>query len=142
MKRKMICFFAALCLVFCGTTAVATNGTSSSDVEEVIPRYEKIASMSAHLTISNAGYATCSGMVSLRPGYNVKATISLQKLENGSWNEIKSWVHNGSGVLGVNESDGYWVEHGTYIVELTAYVTDSAGGYIESPSALSSVVFY
>lgn len=141
MRKRLFCVFAILCMIFNVSFAYATD-ISTTQPDQVSPRYVKVDAMSAHLNISSLGYATCSGMVSLRNGYNVEATIDLLKLENGRWNSIKSWVHTGSGIEGVDAIEGYWVGRGTYMVETTAYVTDSNGKYVESPSVTSVIREY
>lgn len=141
MKKRLFCSFAVLCVLLCSNFALATD-LSTKQNEQIELRYVKILNMSSHLNISSLGYASCSGMVTLRPGYNVEATIELLKLENGRWNSIKSWVHSGSDAEGVDVVEGYWVGRGTYMVETTAYVTDSNGKYIESPSATSVIREY
>lgn len=141
MKKKLLCFLSIFCIVFSSNIVLAADVTTKED-GDIELMYEQVMNMSARLNISNLGLATCSGTVSVRPGYNVKVTIDLLKLENYSWTSIKSWVHNGSGVIGVNESETYWVDHGTYMTEVTAYVTDSSGKYIESPSVTSVIREY
>ena len=141
MKKRLLSIIAVLCLVFNFSSAFAADLTTAPE-QDIDSRYVKIAAMSSHLNISSLGCATCSGMVTLRPGYNVKATIDLLKLENGKWNSIKSWVHYGSGLDGVDVSETYWVGSGMYMVETTAYVTDSNGDYVESPSVTSVIKEY
>ena len=141
MKKKLIGILTALCMVISPSFALAADVTTKVD-EDIELMYEQVMNMSAGLNISTFGQATCSGAVSVRPGYNVKLTIELLKMENYSWKSIKSWVHTGSGVVGVNESETYWVDHGTYPTKISAYVTDSNGNYIESPSTTSVIKEY
>lgn len=141
MKKNFLCFLTIFCLLSSSTTAFAAN-LSEAYTTDAEQRFVQILNMSAGLSISSLGKATCGGEVSVRPGYNVSLTINLLKLENNSWTTIKSWIHTGSGVAGVNESETYWVDHGTYMTEIVAYVTDSSGKYIESPSATSLIREY
>lgn len=139
--KKILCVLMAFCMLSC--SALAINADTSSIYEESgDARFEKIMSMSAGLTISGTGYARCRGTAFLRPGYNVRVTIALSELVDGHWELVHSWTHIGSGPTGVNASNGWWVDHGTYIVEVTAYVTDSAGNYIESPTVQSYIDIY
>lgn len=141
MVKKLICAFMAFGIVFCN--ALAADAETTPVYEEIDnSRFQQITSMSAGLTISDSGYARCTGTVSLRPGYNVRATIALYEIGDGYWDLVHSWTSTGSGPLGVNESNGWWVVHGTYIVEVTAYVTDSAGNYVESPTVQSYIDIY
>ena len=135
MKKTFLCFLTIFCLLSGSTTAFAAN-LSEAYTTDAEQRFVQILNMSAGLSISSLGE------VSVRPGYNVSLTINLLKLENNSWTTIKSWIHTGSGVAGVNESETYWVDHGTYMTEIVAYVTDSSGKYIESPSATSLIREY
>ena len=141
MKKKFLCLMVIFCLMFSSNIAFAGDLSSKED-SDVELLYEQVMNMSAKLNISSLGQATCTGTVSVRPGYNVSLTINLLKFENNSWTTIKSWIHTGSGVAGVNESETYWVDHGTYMTEIVAYVTDSSGKYIESPSATSLIREY
>lgn len=141
MIKKILCILMTFCMISC--SALAINADTSPIYEESgDARFEKITSMSAGLNISDTGYARCTGTVFLRPGYNVQATITLSELVDGQWEYVHSWTATGSGPAGVNESNGWWVDHGTYIVEVTAYVTDSAGNYIESPTVQSYIDIY
>ena len=138
MIKKILCILMTFCMISC--SALAINADTSPIYEESgDARFEKITSMSAGLNISDTGYARCTGTVFLRPGYNVQATITLSELVDGQWEYVHSWTATGSGPAGVNESNGWWVDHGTYIVEVTAYVTDASGNYIESPTVQSYV---
>lgn len=141
MKKRLICTFAIFCMFLNATCAFASDVTEKYD-ETYDLRFVQLLNMSADLGISSLGQATCAGSASVRPGYNIRLTIELLKMENGSWDSIKSWVHNGSGVIGVSESETYWVDHGTYTTKITAYVTDSNGKYIESPSTTSRIIEY
>lgn len=141
MIKKIVCTLIAVCMLSCSAPAVEAETLPVYD-EPDGARFEQIIVMTAGLTISDTGYATCSGSVFLRPGYNVRATIALSELVDGHWELVHSWTATGSGPEGVNESNGWWVDHGTYIVEVTAYVTDSAGNYIESPTVQSYIDIY
>ena len=141
MVKKFLCILMTFCMISCSALAVNMD-TSPVYEENGEARFEKIISMSAGLIISDTGYARCSGTVVLRPGYNVSATIALSELVDGHWEHVHSWTHTGSGPAAVNASDGWWVDHGTYIVVVTAYVTDSAGNYVESPTVQSYIDIY
>lgn len=141
MIKKIICTLIAVCMLSCSALAVEAETLPVYD-EIDDARFQQILAMAASLTISDTGYAKCGGIVSLRPGYNVKATIALSELVDGHWDLVHSWTHTGSGPMGVNAIDGWWVDHGTYIVEVTAYVTDSAGNYVESPTVQSYIDIY
>lgn len=141
MKKRLISFLVILSIIFSFNISFAAD-ISDNDVSPVEPRYVQIMNLSATLNISNLGCATCTGTVSVRPGYNVRLTIELLELVDGKWSSVTSWVHSGSGVAGVSKSETYWVNRGTYMVEANAYVTDANGKYIESPSAFSIIKEY
>lgn len=141
MIKKVFCTLMAICMLSCSALAVKVETSPVYD-EIDDARFQQIIAMSASLTISDTGYARCAGTVFLRPGYNVSATITLSELVDGHWEFVHSWTATGSGPEGVNESNGWWVDHGTYIVEVTAYVTDSAGNYVESPTVQSHIDIY
>ena len=139
MKKKLFCILLALCMSFGNALAFDTESIWVS-ADENVTRFEQIGFMSPGLTISSSGYATCSCTVSLNPGYNVRTTTTLYKLVNGRWDDVHSWTHSGSGIVGVNVDDGWWVTSGTFMVEITAYVTDSSGHHIETATARSRSV--
>ncbi|WOC75569.1 hypothetical protein RX717_00815 [Intestinibacillus sp. NTUH-41-i26] len=141
MKKRLLCIFAILSMILSSNFAFAVDVSTKED-SDIELMYEQVMNMSAGLSISSFGQATCSGFASVHPGYNIRMTIELLKMENYSWKSIKSWVHTGSGVVGVNASDTYWVDHGTYTTKITVYVTDSNGNYIESPSTTSVIKEY
>ena len=79
MIKKIVCTLIAVCMLSCSALAVEAETLPVYD-EPDGARFEQIIVMTAGLTISDTGYATCSGSVFLRPGYNVRATIALSGL--------------------------------------------------------------
>lgn len=141
MQKRLCCVFMVVCMAFCSNFAFAAD-LSTIQGEQVDLKYVKVNAMSAGLSMSRFGCATCSGMVTLRPGYYADVTIELLKLENGRWNSIKSWSGSGAGIEGIDISGTYWVDRGTYMTKTSAYVTDSSGNYVESPSVTSVIKEY
>ena len=142
MKEKLIGILTALCMVISPSFALAADVTTKVD-EDIELMYEQVieyVSRSKYLNVWTGNMFWRRQRKTRRS--NVKLTIELLKMENYSWKSIKSWVHTGSGVVGVNESETYWVDHGTYTTKITAYVTDSNGNYIESPSTTSVIKEY
>ena len=70
MKKKFLCLMVIFCLMFSSNIAFAGDLSSKED-SDVELLYEQVMNMSAKLNISSLGQATCTGTVSVRPGYNV-----------------------------------------------------------------------
>jgi len=96
----------------------------------ITPRYTYTRSMEAGLHISSAGVAQCHGSVIT---YDVNSTISIkvslyQKVGN-SWDRIKSWYGNSTGIGHYEIVRNYQLtEYGTYKVLVTGTVTGVDGG--------------
>lgn len=142
MKKILIAsiLFAGMNTIFLPCSSAVSINSPVESIQE--PRYEQITNINAKLTISAFGKAICSGKVQLRDGYNVKMTTTLKKKESSGWITVKSWSDTGSGHTGVNKDYTYSVSKGTYYVQLTAYVTNSAGKYIETQYDNSVKVTY
>lgn len=140
MRKKLLCGVIIFSLMLANALAAFPNvvTTDSNGME----RYEKITNLSSRLSISSNGYATCACTVTLRPGYNADVTVTLYEMLSSGLSYVDSWNYHGSGITGLNKSNGCYVGHGTYIVITSTYVTDSAGNYVESPSKQSEAVIY
>lgn len=134
--KKIVSLILVVCMVFSFASA-----TGSEPTEDIAPLYEQLIGMSSLLKINSLGYAEAYGTATVRAGYNVEATIELQKLD-GNWNTISSYTSSGTGILGTKPYIKMFVVHGTYQAKVTAVVTDSYGNHIETQTALSQVVRY
>ena len=140
MRKRLLCGAIIFSLMFANALALFPNATITRT--NGVERFEQITNLSSRLSISTNGYATCGCTVTLRPGYNADVTVTLYEMLSSGLSYVDSWEYHGSGITGVNKSDGCYVGHGTYIVITSAYVTDSAGNYVESPSIQSNAVIY
>ena len=140
MRKKLLCGAIILSLLFANALAAFPNVAITN--LDGMERYAKITNLSSRLSISSNGYATCACTVTLRPGYNADVTVTLYEMLPSGLSYVDSWNYHGSGITGVNKSNGCYVDHGTYIVITSTYVTDSAGNYVESPSMQSNAVIY
>lgn len=140
MRKRLLCGLIIFSLMLANALAIFPNATTTHS--KGVERYEQITNLSSRLSISSDGYATCACTVTLRPGYNADVTVTLYEMLPSGLDYVDSWAYHGSGIIGVNKSDGCYVDHGTYIVITSTYVTDSAGNYVESPSRQSNVVIY
>ncbi|MGB4596204.1 MAG: hypothetical protein WBI14_09920 [Anaerolineaceae bacterium] len=99
----------------------------------ITPNYVGTIRITAGLSISAGGLASCSATVSLYSGYVANLTMYLQrKGSNGYWTTIESWSGNGSGISGVSLFESYsgLAKGTTYRVYAVAYVYQN-GNYIE-----------
>lgn len=123
-------------LMMCNVTAGAV---SSLTIEEgIVPYYNVIRTLTADLTINRSGKSTCSASVRTSPsGYSITLTCDLCK----DGDVIKSWTASGKGNASLDKS--WYVTSGSdYQVIASATVYDSAGNYVDSGTAYSSVVSY
>lgn len=115
MLKKVICLVLGLLLFLGNTVAMAETRIS--------PKYVNTDVVTAYLSISSKGVATCSGAVYPSSGkYDSSITVSLQKKNGSSWNTQKSWTGSGSGLTGCTASGTYTVSRGTYRVYVYGYV--------------------
>lgn len=141
MKRikfnRILSFFAALCLlVSAASAAVPTEDT-------VQPRYTGISKLTADLSISSSGYASCYGYVRLSSSsYSANMTVELQRSGNGtSWTTIKDWSTSGSYTLELDK--GWYVVSGYYYqVVTTVEVYNSSGSLVGTAPGSSVSVYY
>lgn len=114
----------------------------ANDEPEIQPYYIDLYQVAASINISSAGKATCNGYANT---YNttdeIRMTLYLQRLENGTWVTIKYWSGTGHKSLGM---EAYrYVVPGYYYHTLTMVsIYDSAGKYIESASCASRAFYY
>lgn len=134
MKAKTV--KRILCIVL--TVAFLTSGVSAF-AGDVGPRYKGTATISADLSISSTGKASCAGVVVLYSGYTATLTMKLQQYNGSYWTTIKSWSTSDSKSL----SKSYYVSSGySYRVVTSAKVYNSAGTYVETPSVTSVTKSY
>lgn len=133
--KRIVSVMLIICMVFSFASAAVPED------DGIMPLYDKLRVISSLLTINSLGYAEAYGTATVRPGYNVEATIELQELD-GSWNTISSYTSSGSGVLGTKPYIKMFVDHGTYRAKVTAKVTDTNGNHIETQTAFSQSVSY
>ncbi len=128
------CLFLILWLLI--STASAMHGGSFDQ-----PRYTRIRTFAATLTISESGYATCYSQVkSTDSSDTIDLTMELQQSTDGRhWNTIKSWdISDSSNIVDLDK--GWYVSSGYYYQILaTAEVYTSSGIWQETASTNSLV---
>ena len=132
----MLLVVVALCSVTSSAFAAGADDFTASS-EMVSPRYAGIKSLSAHLTISNLGFASCEVDADLYEAYTGKIPMRLVNQSSGG-QTVKSWSSTGSVCSG-----SYYVSSGdTYRVMGILRVYDSAGRLIETATTYSNEVFF
>lgn len=118
---------------------ISANAVGIPDAEPgIIPYYTAISSLESALEINRSGKSTCTASVDVSSlSYSVTLTCSLSK--DGT--VIKSWTASGKGTVTLNKS-WYVTSGSSYQVIASATVYDSAGNYVDSGTAYSSVVSY
>lgn len=131
---RVLCFILATVCILLTLTAFAYANEAS---RENPLRYTGISGISAGLTISNIGGATCTGDAITYSGYSVDLTMELQR--DGS--TIKTWSKSGSTVVSLSKT--YYVTSGhNYQVVTSVDVYNSKGAYVATYSCTSNVKSY
>ncbi len=90
----------------------------------ITPQYEITNQITASLSISASGTATCIGKVKAKSASSTcSITTKLMRKVGTSWQLVDSWSNTGSGVQGVKAKGTYAVSPGTYKVSVSATVT-------------------
>lgn len=127
--------FTIIMIVLVPCTAFAARDDSAS----MLYQYTRI--VTASLSISDAGQATCRGFVrASSPGSDISFTITLYRKSGTSWSKVTSWSNSDTSLI-LEIVKNRQVSAGTYKVKLTGSVTDSEGN-TESIIASSSEVTY
>lgn len=141
MKKRMAGFLCALLVAGCIITLVPVQAYAVQEdtarEEQIAPQYKGIAELSANLNISN-GVAYCRGTTLGYEGYTVRLVMVLKR-NNVEFQKWECTVSDGSTVLykPCNITRGH-----IYQVVVTAYVYNSAGVLVESPSASTGIKTY
>lgn len=128
-------------MVILSVLPVYASGIESASTKSGImsPQFTAILSMSAGLSISSSGKATCAGSVTPSSDtYTADMTVSLEKSTSNGWSTIKSWTGSGTGYVGVAIEAYYYVTSGTYRVCTTVNIYNSSGTLLETESFYSA----
>lgn len=143
--RKSIKVFIISIVLLSIANPIAKSAFASDQIDfgihngTITPNYVGTIRITAGLSISAGGRASCSSSVSLYPGYNADLTMYLQrKGSNGYWTTMESWSGSGSGISGVSLFESYsgLTKGTTYRVYSVAYVYQN-GSFIEAVSVAS-----
>lgn len=133
-KIKFTRIFVAFALV----VGVMTVSFVPSNAVE--PRYVGLWELSASLSISDSGKATCGGSCKIRLGYSADLTIELEQRTGSTWETICTWTEDGA--KSFFEKTVYVVSGYDYRLTVSADVYNSSGTIIESSVVNSNQVFY
>jgi len=145
MKQTVNSFFFTILVFFLLVPSQVKGSEDEANLPisvqpETIPFYTGTISISASLSISTSGKASCYSSIYLYSGYTANLTMHLQrKATNGTWITIESWYGSGSGITGVVLTESYWglSAGNTYRVFASANVYKNSA-LIESVSVSST----
>ncbi len=142
MKKLVTSLVAMAILISClAPCALASNEDRYMDEEVIMPRYEVINYITAGLTISDSGRASCSATAGVLPGYRVELLAELQQKNGTRWTTIHDWSTSGSNRVEV--SGPWYVMPGySYCVKVTVTIYDASGNFVEAPVEYSPVRDY
>ena len=130
--KRLLCLLLSVTILASGMVVMAADTPT--------PYYDATASISASLTISTSGLASCGGSVTLSDSSAFATlTMKLQQYTSSGWTTIEPWSTSTSTRL----SKTKYVTHGYYYrVVTSANVYDANGHYVESPSVTSASKYY
>ena len=126
MKR----FYALILtlLVVCACVPISA-GAAIRDDASVQPMYLYTSDVTAKLTISSSGNASCTGKIyAWSDSSNIAITVALYKQTDAGWTKVTDWGKSARGVDHLTISESYSVDAGTYKVVVTGTVTDPEFG--------------
>lgn len=127
MKRKSgIGKFCVVVLVLCTMIIPASA------------RYSSISYLSAKLSISDAGYASCVGTCTVEYGYTGEVTLELQQKKGSTWETIMDWNDSGESVR--MDKRQFVAKGYDYRAKISADVYDSKGNFVEDGIIYSNIV--
>lgn len=138
-SRRLISILLVACLLTVGVGAFAAEPLPQG---VITPMWKNIDALGAGLTFGALGRANCSGSLELS-NTNDTGTLYmyLQRVVNGSWEDVTSWSTSGSIYVSLGKS--FYVTSGyNYRVHVVAYVYNSSGQLIEAGTQESYTVYY
>ena len=100
-------------------------------------RYAAIRSLTADLTISSGGYASCQGHCTVRSEYDAEVILELQQKQGTSWTTIMDWSDSGRRV---SFDKGQFVSRGyDYWLKISADIYGSDGELVEDGTSYSTI---
>lgn len=125
MKRCGAILLGMVFLLLWGS-ALAEFAEAGSGIQ---PRYDLTDTVTAGLSISSSGVATCKGRIA--PTYDdctSSVTVRLQRKSGNSWVTLRTWTASGTGTHGSSAGGIYTLTtHGTYRVYVSGTVVASDG---------------
>ncbi len=122
MGKRLMAMLTLAVLLF-------TNPAPSFAAErrsEISPAYSYTKKVSATLSISTEGIATCGGSVKAMASSRISLTMTLYKKAGNVWSKVTSWSTSGTGIT-LKLQKTYAVSKGTYKVAVAGTVTSSEG---------------
>lgn len=134
MKQKTLKRLLCVLLVM----AVLTSGVTVA-AADIMPYYDATSRITASLTISSSGLASCGGTIRLSDSdCYANLTLQLQRYTSNGWSPVYTWTESDA----TNISGLRYVTSGYYYrVICNANVYTSSGTYVESPSATHTVYY-
>lgn len=151
MKPKFLTRTLPLCITL--SISLLTPGAQAATIPEpapletavyaVEPRFSYISRIASGMTISEKGYASCTGSYTMYKDMDGTITLILQRFENGRWTDYKetSKDYTGDGVkmfqYGWDVPSGY-----RYRAHTIVEIKDANGDIVETIAADSPVKEY
>lgn len=128
--------FIVLLLVISTLLSISTVAYASKP--DIDLQYIGTSVITATLTISDSGKASCGSSVSVYDGYTADVTMELIQVGGST---VKKWSDSGSYTVKLDKvwyvSSGYY-----YYVHVSADIYDSDGNYVENVTNNSYLCYY
>lgn len=133
---------AAICLsnTILPVTAHAEVAVRSQEQQMVMPMYIRIIACSNLLSLESYGKLNCQGLTEVQDGYIAEVIVELQRQDGSNWSTIKSWSN--SNLYAAVITRDWYVEYGTYRLQLTHNAKTSTGEIVDSVVKYSRIVTY
>lgn len=136
-------WFRGMAMVLVGVMLFAIFGSAFAAIKDdmVSPLYLYTRKVTASLSISDSGKATCVGYIKAsNMKSDISMTVTLYKKSGTSWTKVTGWSDSNSGqILEIEKTRQ--VSEGTYKVVVIGTVTNSEGKK-EEVKATSTEVTY
>lgn len=146
-KRRIISVLC-LALILCSTLVLPVSAAEPSSISAastgttISPRYVNIIVFTSSIDINSSGKATCNSYVqTANSSHQIYLSITLQRYEDGSWKNVKTWSGYDIGIAELTKS--YYIVSGyCYRTAASATVYTSGGSYVESSTIYSQSYCY
>lgn len=114
-----------------------------SNFNQIKPYYNYITNIGASISISNSGYATCMGSLTIYSNYSSTLTITLQRSKDSkNWSNVKTWSSDFDGIGVHSLEKGYYVSSGYTYRVVNEVKIQNGNNILETATIYSKEISY